>query len=160
MLINIWNPSIPLSQSVEQEEPLDLSVKSKETQVSLKSLEETFDFAKFYYNYYAISARSLPAYPIYELCNPLLSGEHKENRKRKYSSSTCESDESGSGDEKKSRIETETITRIDNLEKKTHKKSKTSISSIKDSCDCRFCYEDHIIKMRLKTERPWLDLMR
>ena len=52
MITNIWNPFIPLSQSVEQEEPLDLSVKNKENQVkdkNVNNMEETFDFAKFYH---------------------------------------------------------------------------------------------------------------
>jgi hypothetical protein len=44
---------------VEQEEPLDLSMKEKKG----KNKEETFDLAKFYHAYYAISSRSLPAYP-------------------------------------------------------------------------------------------------
>jgi hypothetical protein len=168
MITNIWNPFIPLSQSVEQEEPLDLTVKTKESQVSeknVKNMEDTSDFAKFYHTYYSISSRSLPAYPSYEsFCpnqtSPVLLDEHKETRKRKHSSSTCESDESISGDEKKVIIENKIIKRNDDLKRKNHKKSKTrkvhQISSITDSCDCRFCYEDHIIKMRLKAERPWL----
>ena len=48
MITNIWNPFIPLSQSVEQEEQLELSAKNNETRVSeknVKNIEETFDFA-------------------------------------------------------------------------------------------------------------------
>ena len=94
MLINIWNPFIPLSKSVEQEEPLDLSAKNNETRVSeknVKNIEETFDFAKFHHTYYAISSRSLPAYPSYESgsppqTSPVLFDEQKEIRKRKHSS--------------------------------------------------------------------------
>jgi hypothetical protein len=172
MITNIWNPFIPLGHPVEQEEPLDLSAKNNKTRVSeknVKKMEETFDFAKFYHTYYAISSRSLSAYPSYESVSPpqtspLLLGEHKETRKRKHSSSSFESDESVSGDEKKFRVENKTITRNDDLKLKTNKKSKPrrgqQMSSIKDSCDCRFCYEDHIIKMRLKTERPWLQLTK
>ena len=64
--LNIWNPFIPLSQAVEQEEPLDLSLNEKK----VKNKEETFDFAKFFHTYYTISSRSLPAYPSYELHSP------------------------------------------------------------------------------------------
>ena len=105
---------------MEQEEPLDLSIKSKETQVSLKSMEDTFDFAKLYHTYYAISSRALPVYPSFESFSPpqtssVLSSEHKETRKRKHSSSTCDSDESVSGDENKIKVENKTITRNSDL---------------------------------------------
>ena len=98
MFSNIWNPFIPLSQAVEQEEPLDLSIKIGETQVIVKSVEETFDFAKFYHTYYAIASRSLPAYPSYTSfsppqTSPVLLGGNIKTRKRKHSSSTSESDE-------------------------------------------------------------------
>ena len=36
-------------------------------------------------------------------------------------------------------------------EKKNRAKTLKKIESIRESCDCRFCYEDHILKMRLKT---------
>ena len=37
------------------------------------------------------------------------------------------------------------------LERKTRAKTLKKIESIKETCDCRFCYEDHIIKMRIKS---------
>ena len=36
-------------------------------------------------------------------------------------------------------------------EKKNRAKTLKKLESIRESCDCRFCYEDHILKMRLKT---------
>ena len=40
--------------------------------------------------------------------------------------------------------------------KKLVKNSKSNIFNIKNRCDCRFCYEDHIIRMRLKNIYPYL----
>ena len=82
-----------------------------------------------YHTYYAISSRSLQVYPSYEShsppqTSPIVLGENIETRKRKNSSSTSESDESVSGDEKKLKFENKTITRNDDLKQKTHKKSK------------------------------------
>ena len=42
------------------------------------------------------------------------------------------------------------------LETKRRAKTKKKIESIKESCDCRFCYEDHILKMRMKTSKPYV----
>ena len=34
--------------------------------------------------------------------------------------------------------------------RKTKSKTQKKIAQIREMCDCRFCYEDHIIRMRLK----------
>ena len=44
----------------------------------------------------------------------------------------------------------------DKHSKKYKKKASRKISTIKDTCDCKFCYEDHIIRMRLKITHPYL----
>ena len=41
-------------------------------------------------------------------------------------------------------------------EKKNRSKTLKKIESIKESCDCRFCYEDHILKMRMKNVKPYI----
>ena len=41
-------------------------------------------------------------------------------------------------------------------EKKSRSKTLKKIESIKESCDCRFCYEDHILKMRMKSVKPYV----
>ena len=91
--------------------------------------------------------------------------EIKETRKRKSltSSSGTESDDSVSGEEKKIRLESDKESaKTSSFKMMSHKKVRARkhnhLSSLKESCDCRFCYEDHIIKMRLKTEKPWMSL--
>ena len=42
------------------------------------------------------------------------------------------------------------------LEKRSRSKTLKKIESIKESCDCRFCYEDHILKMRMKSVKPFV----
>ena len=37
------------------------------------------------------------------------------------------------------------------IEKKNRAKAMKKIENIKESCDCRFCYEDHILSMRLRS---------
>ena len=34
--------------------------------------------------------------------------------------------------------------------RKTKSKTQKKIAQIREMCDCRFCYEDHILRMRLK----------
>ena len=41
-------------------------------------------------------------------------------------------------------------------EKKNRSKTLKKIESIKESCDCRFCYEDHILKMRMRSVKPFV----
>ena len=93
--------------------------------------------------------------------------DNRDGRKRKFSDSSSESDEASSEDEK--RVEKESgkqnvkdKSKIENYENQIKKKLKiksSKIPRIKDTCDCRFCYEDHIIRMRLKTERTWLNFL-
>ena len=172
----------------EQDAPLDLSMKGNyynNSQVVKKreadsiavfdeSINRNFDFKKFYSTYYAISARSWEQFPMMNQggysAGSVINNEEQELKKRKLDSSICELDESvSSGDEKRIKLEDEgegkrkAETNINNNKKKVAKNSRTTknvqISRIKDSCDCRFCYEDHIMKMRLKTERSWLSLL-
>ena len=42
------------------------------------------------------------------------------------------------------------------LEKRSRSKTMKKIEIIKESCDCRFCYEDHILKMRMKSVKPFV----
>ena len=42
------------------------------------------------------------------------------------------------------------------LEKRSRSKTLKKIENIKESCDCRFCYEDHILKMRMKSVKPFV----
>ena len=37
--------------------------------------------------------------------------------------------------------------------RKTKSKTQKKIAQIREMCDCRFCYEDHILRMRLKLSK-------
>ena len=170
MYANIWNPYIIQSELAWQEQPLDLSVKRQDgtdQSTNIKRPEISFDFSKFYQTYQQISSRSWTTYPgSFEGLSSLQTSpaSQREDRKRKSSGSSSESEDSSSGDEKRVRLlcgEDGTRKEGDN-KKHSQKKRKDGagqqIANIANSCDCRFCYEDHIIKMRLKTERPWMHL--
>ena len=161
MFTNMWSPYIVKDCDLSlQEEPLDLSMKTqKEAGPGKKPVVRNqginFDFLKFYQTYYQISSRSWPACPgDYGLVQPI---QTSNTRKRKISSNSIASEDSESGNDKKIRLESVTDK---NESDYSHKKEKSGrdreMATIKDCCDCRFCYEDHIIKMRLKTERPWI----
>ena len=162
MFTNMWSPYIVKDCDLSlQEEPLDLSMKTQEEpgmgqKADVKRQERSFDLWKFYQTYHQISSRSLTYYPVdYGLVQPCQTSPNI-TRKRKSSSSSIENEGSESGDEKKIRLEIITGNCKSNYSPNQKKSEKVSqIANIKDSCDCRFCYEDHIIKMRLKTERPW-----
>ena len=162
MITNMWSPYIVNHSDLSlQEEPLDLSMKTQVEsgmgqKAEVKNQERSFDLWKFYQTYHQISSRSLTYYHAYNgLAQPFQTSPSI-TRKRKSSSSSIESEGSESGDEKKIRIEMITGNCKSNYSPSQKKSEKVSqIANIKDSCDCRFCYEDHIIKMRLKTEKPW-----
>ena len=158
----MWSPYIVHhSEMPFQVEPLDLSMKKQEKQQTVqhsgvKSQETNFDFWMFYQTYHQISSRSWSAYPgDQDFLHPSQTSPSN-TRKRKSSSSKEDSDDSESGDGKKIRLE---CPNINNKSNNSHKKKKivkvNHIASIKDSCDCRFCYEDHIFKMRIKTKSTW-----
>ena len=155
MFTSISNPFLD-----QQEHPLDLSVKNKDIPAQKQNVENvqtSFDFANFYLTYYKIASRSSPTYLSHDnrgLAQNSLTNytEVRMERKRKLSGSSCEAEEEV--EEFKKDYEKDINKTIGQRIMK--KKAKIQVSGIKDTCDCRFCYEDHIIKMRLKTERPWL----
>ena len=169
----IWNPffghyipmhqtKVPLLQS--HEIVLDLSTdKASQDKPADLVKKESFDFKKFYKTYEEIASREPPV---------------SRNRKRRLSSGSSDSDQSIIQETKKSRTE-ETVydngssftsnhlrkeqssrqqEQQEDLSKSVRVKKEQKIASIRDSCDCRFCYEDHIIKMRLKRSKPWLNV--
>ena len=162
MITNMWSPYIVNHSDLSlQEEPLDLSMKTQVEsgmgqKAEVKNQGTSFDLWKFYQTYHQISSRSWTDYPgDYGSVQPCQTSPSN-TRKRKSSSSSIESEGSESGDEKKIRLEITTGNCKSNYSHNQKKSEKVSqIANIKDSCDCRFCYEDHIIKMRLKTEKTW-----
>ena len=157
MFTSSWNPFL-----AHQEHPLDLSVKNKGVIAkvnNVKNAQNSFDFAKFYLTYYKIASRSSPAYLSHDNHGPAQNSstirtEFRRERKRKFSDNSSETEG------KKVKIdnicENPSDKDKDIKNRKSQNKENSRFPSIKDTCDCRFCYEDHIIKMRLKTERPWL----
>ena len=165
----IWNPFfghyIPTHQTKStsniQDIVLDLSTEKRsqdETPDLVK--KEPFDFNKFYKTYQQIASRE-----------PIAS----RNRKRRLSSggSSSDSDKAIIQETKKQRTENflmnncfnsnrvlkeQSSIQQEHFSKSARGKKDQKIASIRDSCDCRFCYEDHIIKMRLKRSKPWLNM--
>ena len=172
----IWNPFfghyIPTHQTKStsniQDIVLDLSTE-KRSQDKTPDLvkKEPFDFNKFYKTYQQIASRE-----------PIAS----RNRKRRLSSggSSSDSDKAIIQETKKRRTEDcfqdnkeflmnncfnsnrvlkeQSSIQQEHFSKSARGKKDQKIASIRDSCDCRFCYEDHIIKMRLKRSKPWLNM--
>ena len=163
MYDQLWNPfflPFPLQQ---QEEPLDLSVKKERSSEPASLVKPNFDFQKFYDTYCEISSRSLPVLPHFDAPKVREDVDEISIRKRKYSTDTCESDETVSGDEKRIKVDDQETAKKLTKKSKSLKRAKdknAQISDIKKSCDCRFCYEDHIIKLRLKTEKPWATYLK
>ena len=148
-----------------QEQPLDLSLKNQ----NIKSEPDTnaniynnhnFDFNEFYRNYLAISVRSWnvyqprlqPQYPQYgHSLYPVPSSQPPTNSsvKRKLSN---EFDEVA----KKVKIETHSCQNSNkhntSVNKMIKRRRKEEISLIQKSCDCKSCYEDHINKLRIKSD--------
>ena len=145
---DIWSPW----EERVQEEALDLTVKKEQKEEHEKVLNQ-FDFAKFYQTYSLIAQREFhvkyqtntnftfnsnlqkePCEPVYK-------------RRRMDKNSEAHSDEI----EPTSIASRAKYEKSDKSLKKSKKKISGALSKIKDTRDCRFCYEDHIIRMRLKT---------
>ena len=165
----IWNPFfghyIPTLQtktSVQSHDiVLDLSTEKRSQDETADLVKkEPFDFKKFYKTYQQIASREPPV---------------SRNRKRRLSTGSSDSDQSINHETKKPRTEEilhdhsnsfnsnillrgQSSRQQEHLSKSTRGKKEQKIASIRDSCDCRFCYEDHIIKMRLKRSKPWLNV--
>ena len=140
-----------------EEQPLDLSVKPQKCDDgydSYLSSSQHFNFEEFYRRYLAISVRSWhlhhpqpPPLPLYTA--PLPESSLRPAVKRKLSSEFDEvavavkkpKSEDAKHDAKSSRI--------------IRKRKKDELSLIKSSCDCRSCYEEHINKLRVKSEVSW-----
>ena len=147
-----------------QEQPLDLSLKNQK----IKSEPDTnaniyknhnFDFEEFYRNYLAISVRSwnvyqppphLPPYPPYcQSLYPVPTSQTSSSVKRKLSNEF---------DEVAKKIKTETSPcqnankHNTSMNKMIKRRRKEEISMIQNSCDCKSCYEDHINKLRIKSD--------
>ena len=153
---NIWNPWV----DAIQEEALDLTVKKEETEVYEKPIKQ-FDFAKFYQTYSMIAQRNYMGSASYE---QNFDAEQETFWGRNNNESFSDSEPA----HKKSRRENkkEEISPMINSRRKYYKTVKNSkktktkmsgtLSKIQSTCDCRFCYEDHIMKMRLKVTQPYL----
>ena len=161
----IWNPFfghyIPTHQAKTSEQShdivLDLTTEKRSRDLVKK---EPFDFSKFYKTYQQIASREPPV---------------SRNRKRQLSTESSDSDQSIIQETKKPRTEEnlydnsnsfssnsllkgQSSRQQEHLTRGTRGQKEQKIASIRDSCDCRFCYEDHIIKMRLKRSKPWLNV--
>ena len=156
---NIWKPWV--GDSV-QEEALDLTVKQERSEENENNLKQ-FDFHQFYQTYSKIAEnktnisydnifppkteniwkRKLPEgfdTPVdKKMCNKLGIEQFKEDKL-----------------ELKNITSRKKVTKTENNLKKPKKKISVKISKIKETCDCKFCYEDHISRMRLKITHPYL----
>ena len=130
----IWNPWI----DVVQREALDLSAKKEEQ----KSVKEEPDIQTI------SDERNIPAQNLMENLSETVLYDMDININR-------------------NRIPEKKIKRVQpktdifkkssrKLEKRSRSKTLKKIESIKESCDCRFCYEDHILKMRMKSVKPFV----
>ena len=137
-----------------EEQPLDLSVKPQKCDGydSYISSSQHFNFEEFYRRYLAISVRSWqlhhpPPPPLHTAPPP--ESSYRPAVKRKLSSEFDEvaavvkkpKSEDAKHDAKANRI--------------IRKRKKDELSLIKSSCDCRSCYEEHINKLRVKSEVSW-----
>ena len=141
-----------------EEQPLDLSLKSKPSEKETNSHNaeynyNNFNFEEFYKTYIAVSVRSwaiqqhqgkevpdnppFPARPYHRPVSPPV--------KRKL---LGEFDNSNGNEAKKFKQDSK-------INKMIKRKKKEEISQIKTSCDCRFCYENHIKNLRVKSDVPW-----
>ena len=157
----IWHPWMETGQ----EQALDLSVKKEEC------AQKQFDFDKFYKTYNQIAERNQIVTLNYE--QSFYPQNVKFDKKRKIPSSFSErvriKQVKQEADNKPENTDTHLLkyqsnsSKIyqlkqskENVFKNYKKKDSDKVTSIKDSCDCRFCYEDHIIRMRLKNTHPFL----
>ena len=124
----IWNPWI----DVVQNEALDLTKKTEEDKdqpdISPTFFHDQQVFFPFYFNASFNQVNSFK-HPV----------NHNSSRRDFLNNY-------------KTRSET-VIKTSKKTEKKSRAKAMKKIESIKESCDCRFCYEDHIMKMRMKSSK-------
>ena len=158
---NIWNPWVGDSA---QEEALDLTVKKERSEENENNLKQ-FNFQQFYQTYSKIAERENKTNNGY---NNIFPPQRENIWKRKLPEGFDTPVEkqmcNGLGKEqfKEDKLELENITsrkkvtKTENNLKKPKKKISVKISKIKETCDCKFCYEDHIIRMRLKITHPYL----
>ena len=170
---HIWHPWVETAQ----EQALDLTVKKDESEVNVEK-QSQFDFVKFYQTYSRIAERENGVdVNCEESFYPQNVSSWKLEKKRKIFASFPEPVGQNIHQKKiiyEANIQNhraeegflkncQTLKQNDQVKKlakkssnKTKKKSSSKIASIKDTCDCRFCYEDHIIRMRLKITHPYL----
>lgn len=147
-----------------EEQPLDLSLKSKpfEKEINRNNGEynyNNFNFEEFYRTYLAISVRSwhieqnkgtevhdetLAPFPSRLYHGPVSPVSPPVKRKL-----------SGEFDNEAKKLKLDTTKHDAKINRIIKRKKKEEISQIKTSCDCRFCYEDHIRKLRVKSDVPW-----
>ena len=145
-----------------EDQPLDLSTKTRASSASYPApvpsgLSPLFNFTEFYRTYLEISQKSLDLYYSQQTFHQSPSPQQKTaiRAKRKLSSEFDASEskkvrrESAEVEDEKLHLSQTRMTRM------MRKKKKEQISEIGQSCDCRFCYEDHIRKLRLKIDQPW-----
>ena len=129
----IWNPWI----DVVQREALDLSAKKEER----KSAKEESDIQKITDDS-KIPAQNLMLENLSETVLDDMDMNIKRNPEKKI---------------KRVQPKTDIFKKTPRkLEKRSRSKTLKKIESIKESCDCRFCYEDHILKMRMKSVKPFV----
>ena len=155
----IWNPWVETGQ----EEALDLSVK-KEGYEEIQETHDQFDNEKFYKTYNLIAERERIVTLSYEQSFYPQNGTSSTFEKKRKLPSTFSGTvgiKKSSQDNKNKQRKVEKYQNnnikgdqlkqsIEQDGKKSKKKDSDKIASIQSSCDCRFCYEDHILRMRLK----------
>ena len=130
------------------EQPLDLSKKSN-SQPSIYSENNNFNFEEFYRTYLAISVRSWSTYQqsLYiqsSIERPLEPSANVRSVKRKLANDFDQIPSNKGGKMEKS---------IDSrINKILRTRKKEEISQIQNSCDCKLCYENHINNLRGKSE--------
>ena len=158
---NIWNPWVGDSA---QEEALDLTVKKERSEENENNLKQ-FNFQQFYQTYSKISERENKTNKSYNnIFPPQTENIWKRKLPEGFDAPVEKQMCNGLGIEqfKEDKLELENITsrkkvtKTENNLKKPKKKISVRISKIKETCDCKFCYEDHIIRMRLKITHPYL----
>ena len=165
---HIWHPWL----ETVQEQAQDLTVKKEES----VEKQNQFDFFKFYQTYSRIAKRENGVNMNYEESfypqdvsswkfeekrkfladEPVEQNIHHKKIKHEVNSQAHKAEK---GLLKKCQTQKQNEQSDKSVEKssnKSKKKSSRKITSIKDTCDCKFCYEDHIIRLRLMITHPYL----
>ena len=116
-----------------QEAPLDLSNKKVEVPTS-----DRLDMEELLRTYYLISLRNYSAY-FNNTNQPDIKNKMSRNNKRKLTF-----------EDTPKRAKRSAEPKLEGSSSPALKKRKTKKSSVAGVCNCRFCYEDHIIQMRTK----------